>query len=114
MTVPSFLINEAAIAKGIKKVEKMFGSDVVYIRHSIGESWIGEPAIYFRVLLADQAANKLLDGANGRLKNAGELLEKVESAMRLQVDPLGKWGLYPFFNYRSVSEQAYLKTPEWK
>ena len=114
MTVPSFLVNEALIIKGIKKVEKMFAQDVVHIRHSIGESWIGEPALHLRVLLCDQAAKRLLDGAKARRPDARELPERIEAAVRQIIDPLGRWGLYPFFNYRSASEQADLRTPDWE
>jgi len=113
MIVPSFLINQAEIAKGVKKVEKMFRPDVVRIGHTIGEGWMGDPAIFFRVLLSDAAAKKLVDAVIARRDDARDLPKKVEDAMDKQVDPLGKWGLFPHFNYRSVSEQAYLKDKDW-
>ena len=114
MVVPSFLINQAEIAKGVKKVEKMFKPDVAYIRHDIGETWIGDPSITFRVLLSDDAAHEMVEGAIKKRAGAHELPDRIEDAIRKQIDPLGKWGLSPHFNYRSVSEQAYLKNKEWE
>ena len=113
MIVPSFLINQAEIAKGVKKVEKMFKPDVVRIGHTIRENWMGDPAIYFRVLLSDAAAKKFVDAVTNRREGGRELPEKIKEAMEKQVDPLGKWGLFPHFNFRSVSDQAYLKDKEW-
>src|SRR5450432_157620 len=113
MIVPSFLINQAEIAKGVKKVEKMFKPDVVRIGHTIAESWIGDPAIYFRVLLSDAAGARIVNSVTNRLEGGRELQSKIEDHMERQVDPLGKWGLFPHFEYRSVSEQAYLKDKEW-
>ena len=112
MIVPSFLINQAEIAKGVKKVEKMFKPDVVRIGHTIRENWMGDPAIYFRVLLSDQAAKKMNDAVIGRQWGRA-LPDEIREAMDRQVDPFGKWGLFPHFNYRSVSEQAYLKDKDW-
>ena len=59
MIVPSFLINQAEIAKGVKKVEKKFKPDVVRIFHTIRENWMGDPALYFHVLLSDEVADKM-------------------------------------------------------
>jgi hypothetical protein len=113
MIVPSFLINQAEIAKGVKKVEKQFKPDVVRIGHTIGEGWMGDPAIFFRVLLSDAAADKFAQAAISRRESARDLFDRIEQAMEAQVDPIGKWGLFPHFSYRSVSEQAHLKDKDW-
>lgn len=106
MIVPSFLINQAEIAKGVKKVEKMFKPDVVRIGHTIAENWMGEPALCFRVLLSDAAGARIVHSVTNRLESGRELQGKIEEEMETQVDPLGRWGLFPHFEYRSVSEQA--------
>ena len=104
MTVPSFLINQATIAKGVKKVEKMFPGEVEFIRHNIGETWVGDPGLFFRVVLSNKAAE-----VRGRL-----ITSKIEEAVDTHIDPLGKWGLFPYFNYRSKSEYDQMKDPDWE
>ena len=116
MMIPMYVdenVIQGEIAKGVKKIEKKFKPDVVYIRHNIGENWMGDPAVYFRVLLSNAVAERFVSAAIKHEEGAGDRLEAVRNAVKTQIDPLGKWGLYPFVNFRSVSEQAYLKDEDW-
>jgi hypothetical protein len=114
MVVPSFLINQAEIAKGVKKVEKKFRPDVVRISYEIRENWMGDPAIYFRVLLSDEAADRFTTAVVSKTSTGHELPRHVRDAIDALIDPLGKWGLFPHVSFRSVSEQAYLKDKDWE
>ena len=91
----------------IKKVEEAkqrFGGDVVAIRYDLDTDWVGDPAIHFRILLPDVVAND-----DDRLGDVGrrvrdELVDELS---------LPESGRFPYFNFRSQSEQAELKDPEW-
>lgn len=84
--------------------ERLLAPDVIRIRYTMGEDWSGEPAIYFRVLLSDPASDPTRLGAVTR--NVQEVIER-------DVDPLNTWGLFPYFNFRSQSEQATMREPAW-
>lgn len=78
------------------------GSDVVRIRYEINEDWSGEWAIFFRVVLTDEAAGH-------RLR---DVATKVVRELARQLDFPGM-GLFPYHNFRSESEQATLQEPAW-
>ena len=61
--------------------------------------WTGEPAVFLMVILADA------DTGPNRLR---DITNQVERAITDRVEPMEKWGVYPYFNYRSQSEQAKL------
>jgi hypothetical protein len=89
---------EAAVAK----IARRLAPDVIRIVPSLGDDWSGEPAVFFMVILADAAARRdqLLNISN-----------KVSQAIVQQVQPLEQWGVLPYFNFRSQSEQAKLSQP---
>ena len=103
MQVPTAVVKQAQFAKGVAAVEREFRRDVVRIRYQIGNDWSGDLAIYFRILLSDDASreNRLYAIA---AKISDRLVEK------LRVDELG---LLPYFNFRSESEQAELQDEVW-
>lgn len=72
---------------------------VVKWRHTFGNDWTGDPAIFFWVTLTDEASKK------GNLSNATEAFRKV---LCEPIDFQNDWDLIPYFNFRSESEQAIL------
>ena len=102
MPVPSALTKHAEIETAIQRVQQSIGPDVVRIRYEIGEDWSGEWAIFFRVVLAD-------DAAKHRLR---EVATKVVWGLAQQLDFPGM-GVVPYHNFRSESEQAALQEPAW-
>ncbi len=75
---------------------------VVQIIPTLGNDWSGEPAVFFMVILADAASRReqLLDVSN-----------RASETLLQEVQPLEQWGVLPYFNFRSESEQAQLKQP---
>jgi hypothetical protein len=75
---------------------------VVSIIPTLGNDWVGEPAVFFMVYLDDAAIQRdqLLKISN-----------QVEEAIEQQVKPLERWGVLPYFNFRSQSEHARLHPP---
>jgi hypothetical protein len=76
---------------------------VRYIRYDIGQDWSGQWAIFFKVLLSDEAArSRLRDVASDVVWRTSERLD------------LPTLGLFPYFDFRSESEQADLLDPGWE
>jgi hypothetical protein len=77
--------------------------DVVRIRLNIKRDWSDDPAIYFRVILSDEASQS--DGL-------ADVTGKVEATLS---DRLGLANLdhFSYFRFRSQSEQAKLQEKAW-
>jgi len=102
MYLPSAATKQSEIQAVIDELERTLAPDVVRIRYEIGEDWSGQWAIFFRVVLTDEAAKRRLrDVAN-----------KVVWGLARQLDFPGM-GVFPYHNFRSVSEQATLQEPAW-
>jgi hypothetical protein len=102
MYLPAAVTKQSEIQAAINDVEKSLAPDVVRIRYDIGEDWSGQWAIFFRVVLTDDAAKR-------RLR---EVANKVVWGLAGQLDFPGM-GVYPYHNFRSVSEQEALREPAW-
>ena len=98
-------VNEAQVDKAITKFVPQLGRDVVRVRYEISTDWTGEPAIFFRVVLTDQAAAS----EDRRWK----VTTRIRAALRDKLKPFERWGLYPFINFRSKSEQDSMKEKSW-
>ena len=77
--------------------------DVVRIRVNVAQDWSDDPAIYFRVILSDEASRR------DRLADvAGLVRTKLFDELRLaELEHL------PYFRFRSRSEQDKLQDPAW-
>jgi hypothetical protein len=86
----------------VKRVKESLAPQVVDIIATLGDDWSGEPAVFFMVILADPATRRdqLLDVTN-----------RVSQTLVDQVQPLEEWGVLPYFNFRSKSEQAMNNEP---
>lgn len=90
--------------EAIDQVRQMLGPDVVRLRYALGQDWSGESAIFFRVVLSDRASRR------DQLWNS---TSQIETAIVQHLQPLEQWGVLPYFNYRSQSEQAVLQEEAW-
>lgn len=102
MYVPSAVTRQAEIEAAIRRIEELAGPDVVRIRFEIGEDWSGQWAIFFRIILTDEAARK-------RLR---EVATKIVWGLASELD-FPSMGVFPYHNFRSLSEQATLQEPAW-
>jgi hypothetical protein len=75
---------------------------VVSIIPTLGNDWTGEPAVFFMVYLADDATPR---------EQLLKISNQVEEAIEQQIQPLERWGVFPYFNFRSQSEHAKLHPP---
>ncbi len=103
MQVPMAVLKQREIEKGVATVEREFRRDIVRIRYDLGTDWSGDRAIYFRILLSDEASRE------SRLHDAAE---RVRRRLREKIKP-DEHGVLPYFNFRSESEQAELQEEVW-
>lgn len=103
--VPSYFVSQDEIDAEVKKAVSKLGPEVRRVRYTVGEDTSGEPAIYFRIVLAD-AAVWPWDVLSRTTRN-------IRDTLRDQLQPLPTWGLFPYFRFRSESEQAGRTEPEW-
>ena len=102
MQVPSAVTKQAEIKAAIQSVQQIVGQDVVRIRYEVGEDWSGQWAIFFRVVITDDAAKR-------RLR---DVAAKVVWELSRRLDFPGIV-VFPYHNFRSESEQAALQEPAW-
>jgi hypothetical protein len=77
--------------------------DVVRIRLNVALDWSGDPAMYFRVILSDEASREdRLAEITGRV--SGRLFDDLG---------LAKMDHIPYFRFRSQSEQTKLQEKAW-
>lgn len=77
---------------------------VIRVRYSLGQDWSGEDAIFFRVVLSDRASKR------DRLSH---ITNHVANHIVQRLEPVEQWGLIPYFDFRSQSEQAALQEKAW-
>jgi hypothetical protein len=102
MILPAAIRQQAKIETEVRAVEAALRPDVVRIRYEIGEDWSGQWAVFFRVVLSD-------DAAKHRLREVARNVE-WRLAERLDFQALG---VFPYHNFRSESEQAELREEAW-
>jgi hypothetical protein len=73
---------------------------VVNWRYTIENDWSGDPSLFFWITLSDEAAKP---------QNLAQITKYITSIITQQINPRGQWGLIPYINFRSHSEQAALK-----
>lgn len=102
MRSPS-IARQQAINAVVSEVASLLARDgVVHIRYDIGRDWSGDDAIFFRVLLSDEASRT-------RLR---EVSTQVVWRLSEHLD-FPSMNLFPYYNFRSVSEQAVLQEETW-
>jgi hypothetical protein len=60
MLMPAAIAEQSKIEAEVRAVEVTLRPDVIHIRHEIGEDWSGQWAIFFRIVLSDDAARHRL------------------------------------------------------
>lgn len=98
-------VDEQEIAARVAELERRFAPDVVRVRYKVKNDSSGDPAIYFRVLLTDEASGP------GRL---GQMVNDVRRVIRTEIDPLNNWDLLSYVRFRNQSEQAEMRDAEWE
>jgi hypothetical protein len=102
MLSPSGIVPESKVNAAISDVYRQM-RDVRRIRFDIGTDWSGDDAVFFRILISD-------DAARTRLRETMALVVgMLESILNLEAI-----GLHVYHNVRSESEQAVLREKSWE
>jgi hypothetical protein len=96
-------IHEGTIQSGVAEARRNLAPDVVDIDFTLGEDWSGDPAVFFRIVLSDDASRE------SRLR---EVVRRVPTEVDKDVKPLDL-GLSSYFTYRSQSENEELNNKGW-
>jgi hypothetical protein len=102
MILPSAVAKPLEINAAISEAVRLLAPDVVRIRYDIGPDWSGDWAIFFRVLVSDEASER-------RLR---ELAKQVVSHLEERLD-FRSMGVFAYYNFRTVSEQDALQEEAW-
>ena len=102
MYLPSAVTKQSEIQAAINEVERSLPQDVVRIRYEIGEDWSGQWAIFFRVILSDEASEKRLRDV------ATQVVWRLADSLDFPA-----LEVFPYHNFRSVSEQAVFREEAW-
>jgi hypothetical protein len=94
---PRAFTEQPLFQAAIDRATQRLAPDVVDITPTLGNDWSGAPAVFFMVILADAAS---------RREQLLSITNQVSSFIVQQVQPLEQWGVLPYFNFRSQSEQA--------
>lgn len=103
--VPTGFVHQAELGREVEKaVTRLSKTEVVRVRHTLGEDSAGEPSIFFRIVLTDPASEE---------GNLAEVTGRITETIFDELRPYENWGLIPYFNFRSKSEQDKRNEPEW-
>ena|SRR5258708_4662253 len=105
MVIPQAQVHETEFASAVEELERVLAPEVVRLRYSLGEDWTGEPAVFFRVILSDAVVS--------RRDRLGQFVNDISFTVHMQLEPVEKWGVLPYYHYRSQAEQAQMKDPAW-
>lgn len=89
----------------VKEAGALLGPEVLHVAYSIRPDSTDEPSIFFRILLTDAAV---------REDTIVDVTRRISEVLLAAVRPLEDWGLRPYFNYRSKSEQDRRKDPDFE
>lgn len=104
MILPKAFIEERQFAAAVAEVERMLRPEVLRIRYTLGEDWTGDPAVFFRVVISDAFSGR---------DQIWKVTDHVSTTLEQQIEPVEQWGVRPYFNYRSQSEQEVLREEAW-
>jgi hypothetical protein len=103
--MPSGYVHRGHLDDIVKEAGALLGPEVLHVAYRIGPDSTDEPSIFFRILLADSAISE---------DTIAKVTRRIAEVLREAVRPLEDWGLRPYFNYRSKSEQDRRKDPEFE
>ena len=94
-------------AQRVDEVARSFRKKFVRIRHSFSRDWDGDPAIYFKILITDEAL---------QLHPLSELTGMIEDALIKDLELFtSEYSAYiPYFEFRTRAEQDRSKDPQWE
>ena len=103
MYLPIAVQKQPQINAAVSEIVKELYPAVQRVRYEIAPDWEGQWAIFFHVLLSDEASNR---------QNLREIVPRIMWSMTDKLN-IPEIGMFPYFHFRSQSEQTQLPEPAW-
>jgi hypothetical protein len=104
VSITRAFIHRAELDQAVNDIRPELGPDVVDLTYTLGEDWSGEPAVFFQIVLSDEAS---------RRDHLYKATSEIQTTIVRRIEPLEQWGVLPYFSYRSQAEQAVLQGKPW-
>lgn len=104
MIIPRAYAQPREFDRAVETAISKLGPDVVRVRYSFGDDATGEPSVFFRILLSDEASLRDV---------LFPVTSRIATSLASEIQPLENWGVLPYFNFRSHTEQNVVKEPAW-
>lgn len=104
MYIPKAFGHQAEFFATIDDVARVFPPNVIRVTPTLGTDWNGESAVFFQVILADNAVPR---------PQLLSFTREIRHALVQKVRPLEDWGVLPYFDFLTQSEESRLKEPTW-
>ncbi len=88
-------LHEPEFASAVAEMEQKLKPDLIRLRYRLDEDWTGAPAVFFTAILPAEAFE---------WNNLGAAMEQISKPITFELEPLEKWGVYPFFRYLSEAD----------
>ncbi len=95
---PKNIATEQELEEAVNRALERLRPDVVRIRYNFGTDTTGDEAIFFRIVLSADAAER------SRRSRNREIGSRVEEVLMEETRPFDNWGLFPYFSVRSEAE----------
>jgi len=102
--IPAGYIHQGNVDALIKNALNSLSPEVTHVSYRIRPDSTDEPSIFFRIVLADAYIDE---------DTIADLTGRISRILLDAVGPVDNWGLRPYFNYRSKSEQDRRPDPDW-
>jgi hypothetical protein len=93
---------QTQIGAAVEEVAREMSPWVRRIRFKIDEDWLGQEAVFLRVLLSDEAVKD---------EHRMGVVRQIRNKASERIIP--RFDLFPHFSFRSESEQEEMKDPTW-
>lgn len=91
---------EAEIQQAISKL----GPEAHQVFYRFEDDYTGEPSIFFRIVLSDEAIERDQHIA---------ATDRIMTLLLEEIEPADNWGLHAYFRFRSRAEQAAKFDRDW-
>jgi len=97
-------IEREAFEADVREVERELSGPVVHMSYDLDYDSTGDPAVHFKIVLPDESfkRDKLLDE-----------IQHVSYVVKQKLQPVVRWGVYPYFRFRSKSTYESSPEPGW-
>ena len=95
-------VDRGRVDAAVERAAQALAPDVVQVRYDVGEDWSGDPALFFKIVLTDEASQR------GRR----EATLRARAVIDQEVKP-EQFGHLSYYNFRTLTEHRETRDPAW-